>query len=135
MDAADKNTSVFLDGDFQRRDAEAQREGAGPHAPGMAREVFGRKEHKERKEGGSRFVATAIDRSGWKRVRLGDVLKNVGWCNSTHPQSKQVRQITQGDDTGETSITTDYYHPAYPVILFGDHTCNVKYIDFDFHRG
>ncbi len=107
MKSADKNTSVFPQGDLSH--AESRRRGAG----------------------GPRSVAAVLDRKGWKRVRLGDVLKNVGWCNSSHPQSRQVRQITQGDYTGEISITTVYYHPTHPVILFGDHTCNVKYIDFD----
>ena len=76
-------------------------------------------------------MSATIDRSTWKRVRLGEALTNVGWCNYSHLQPRQVRKVTQGDDTGEVSITTDYYHPASPVVLFGDHTCNVKYVDFD----
>ena len=48
MDAARKNTSVFLEGDFSR------------------------KERKDRKAGGPTSVSATIDRSGWKRVRLGD---------------------------------------------------------------
>ena len=103
----DKNTSVFVEG------------------------VFSRKERKDRKAGGPTSVSATIDRSGWKRVRLGEALTNVGWCNYSHLQPRQVRKVTQGDDTGEVSITTDYYHPASPVVLFGDHTCNVKYVDFD----
>ena len=107
MPPPDKNTSVFVEGDFSR------------------------KERKDCKAGGSTSVSATIDRSGWKRVRLGEALTNVGWCNYSHLQPRQVRKVTQGDDTGEVSITTDYYHPASPVVLFGDHTCNVKYVDFD----
>ena len=94
-------------------------------------ELFSRKERKDRKAGGPTSVSATIDRSGWKRVRLGEALTNVGWCNYSHLQTRQVRKVTQGDDTGEVLITTDYYHPASPVVLFGDHTCNVKYVDFD----
>ncbi len=94
-------------------------------------EFFSRKERKDHKAGGPTSVSATIDRSRWKRVRLGEALTNVGWCNYSHLQPRQVRKVTQGDDTGEVSITTDYYHPASPVVLFGDHTCNVKYVDFD----
>ena len=125
MPPPDKNTSVFLDGTLpyvgDLSHAETRRGG----------EFFSHKEHKERKAGGPTSVSATIDRPGWKRVRMGEALTNVGWCNYSHLQPRQVRKVTQGDDTGEVSITTDYYHPASPVVLFGDHTCNVKYVDFD----
>ena len=54
MISSDKKSSVFLDGDLSH--AEARR-------------------GRERREGGSPFPAAAIDRSTWKRVRLGEVLK------------------------------------------------------------
>ena len=59
------------------------------------------------------------------------MLRDVSWDNFSHQQSKQVQIITQGDDNGLMSITAKYFHPLIPVVLFGDHTCNVKYIDFD----
>ena len=125
MPPPDKNTSVFLDGALPHvgdlSHAETRRGG----------EFFSRKERKDHKAGGPTSVSATIDRSGWKRVRLGEALTNVVWCNYSHLQPRQVRKVTQGDDTGEVSITTDYYHPASPVVLFGDHTCNVKYVDFD----
>ena len=62
----DKNTSVFLDGALPHvgdlSHAEARRGG----------EIFSRKERKNHKAGGPTSVSATIDRSGWKRVRLGD---------------------------------------------------------------
>lgn len=76
MDATRKNTSVFLDGAFPHvgdlSHAETRRGG----------EFFSRKKRKDHKAGGPTSVSATIDRSGWKRVRLGDVCTikaRIGW--------------------------------------------------------
>ncbi len=76
MDATRKNTSVFLDGALPHvgdlSHAETRRDG----------EFFSRKERKDHKAGGPTSVSATIDRSGWKRVRLGDVCTikaRIGW--------------------------------------------------------
>ena len=56
MISSDKKSSVFLDGDLSH--AEARR-------------------GRERREGGSPFPAAAIDRSTWKRVRLGELASQL----------------------------------------------------------
>ena len=65
----DKNTSVFLEGDFSR------------------------KERKDRKAGGPTSVSATIDRSGWKRVRLGDVCKPCRGVRVIRSQLSQGRYL------------------------------------------
>ena len=69
MKSADKNTSVFPSMDL-------------PHA-----------ETRKRKAGGPRSVAAAIDRKGWKRVRLGDVCKLCRGVRVVRSQLSQGRYL------------------------------------------
>ena len=70
MPPPDKNTSVFLDGALPHvgdlSHAETRRGG----------EFFSRKEHKDHKAGGPTSVSATIDRPGWKRVTLGELVNN-----------------------------------------------------------
>ena len=70
MPPPDKNTSVFLDGTLPHvgdlSHAETRRGG----------EFFSRKEHKDHKAGGPTSVSATIDRPGWKRVTLGELVNN-----------------------------------------------------------
>ena len=112
MISPDKKSSVFLDGDLSH--AEARR-------------------GRERREGGSPFPAAAIDRSTWKRVRLGEVLNSIAWANAPHTKPAAVPVISQGDDEQSLIGCQYYYQPKQETILFGDHTCKVKLIDSPCH--
>ena len=93
MDAARKNTSVFLEGDFSR------------------------KERKDRKAGGPTSVSATIDRSGWKRVRLeafGKVLRGVSFDGQTdllHDKSAQSIAIFRSNNIQQSTI--DYSDLIY----------------------
>ena len=93
MKTADKNTSVFPSMDLPH--AEAQRCGA--EEP--------------------RSVAAAIDRKGWKRVRLGDVLQVChGKCQ--HAIESQTGKYPILATSGEIGRTNSYLYDK-PSILIG----------------
>ena len=87
MPPPDKNTSVFLDGALPHvgdlSHAETRRDG----------EFFSRKEHKDHKAGGPTSVSATIDRSGWKRVRLGEVCKPCRGVRVVRSQLSQGRYL------------------------------------------
>ena len=87
MPPPDKNTSVFLDGTLpyvgDLSHAETRRGG----------EFFSRKEHKDHKAGGPTSVSATIDRSGWKRVRLGEVCKPCRGVRVVRSQLSQGRYL------------------------------------------
>ena len=87
MPPPDKNTSVFLDGALPHvgdlSHAETRRGG----------EFFSRKEHKDHKAGGPTSVSATIDRSGWKRVRLGEVCKPCRGVRVVRSQLSQGRYL------------------------------------------
>ena len=89
----DKNTSVFLDG------------------------VFSRKERKDHKAGGPTSVSATIDRSGWKRVRLGDVLQVChGKCQ--HAIESKTGKYPILATSGEIGRTDSYLYDG-PSVLIG----------------
>ena len=79
--------SVFLDGTLpyvgDLSHAETRRGG----------EFFSRKEHKDHKAGGPTSVSATIDRSGWKRVRLGEVCKPCRGVRVVRSQLSQGRYL------------------------------------------
>ncbi len=87
MPPPDKNTSVFLDGALPHvgdlSHAETRRDG----------EFFSRKERKDHKAGGPTSVSATIDRSGWKRVRLGEVCKPCRGVRVVRSQLSQGRYL------------------------------------------
>ncbi len=89
----DKNTSVFLEGDFSH------------------------KEQKERKAGGPTSVSATIDRSGWKRVRLGEVLQVChGKCQ--HAIESKTGKYPILATSGEIGRTDSYLY-GKPSVLIG----------------
>ena len=93
MDVTRKNTSVFVDG------------------------VFSRKERKDRKAGGPTSVSATIDRSGWKRVRLGDVLQVChGKCQ--HAIESKTGKYPILATSGEIGRTDSYLYDK-PSVLIG----------------
>ena len=93
MDATRKNTSVFLDRDFSH------------------------KERKDRKAGGPTSVSATIDRSGWKRVRLGDVLQVChGKCQ--HAIESKTGKYPILATSGEIGRTDSYLYDG-PSVLIG----------------
>lgn len=84
---------------------------------------------------------TGADTSKWKRVELLSITRSVGNKNnqilaSSIQEEGKYRVVSQGQElfdgysNDESKIITEY-----PVILFGDHTRNVKFIDFPFIIG
>ena len=116
MDATRKNTSVFLDGDFSH------------------------KEHKERKAGGPTSVSATIDRSGWKRVMLGEVLTYEQPYPYIVHKAEYVSNGTPVLTPGKTFILgytteTDGICRASsdaPRILFDDFLTISRLVQFDF---
>ena len=101
MPRDDKNTSVFVDGDFQHRDTEAQREGERSREP----------------QGGRLGTAAAIDRKDWKRVRLGEVLLVChGKCQHTIVSKTGKHPILA--TSGEIGRTNSYLYNK-PSVLIG----------------
>jgi type I restriction enzyme S subunit len=71
---------------------------------------------------------------GWRPTRLGDVCKAVSWnrIQMTPKKRKYVPIVTQGEDSdGAITTSTMYLNVQDPLILFGDHTCNVKFLTGD----
>ena len=114
MPRDDKNTSVFVDGDLSH--AETQRRG----------EFFSRKER--------------IDRKGWKRVRLGDVLsyeQPYSYIVNNREYSKAGTPVLTPGKTfilGYTQETHGLCHatPQAPRILFDDFLTISRLVEFDF---
>jgi type I restriction enzyme S subunit len=78
---------------------------------------------------------------GWEVKKLGELLKKYV-DKSTHIESKNILNdgrypvITQ--DNGDiVSGFTNESNPIedFPLIIFGDHSCTLRYIDFPFFRG
>ena len=111
MPPPDKNTSVFLDGTLPHvgdlSHAETRRGG----------EFFSRKEHKDHKAGGPTSVSATIDRSGWKRVRLGNVLQVChGKCQ--HSIESNTGKYPILATSGEIGRTDSYLYDK-PSVLIG----------------
>ena len=78
---------------------------------------------------------------GWEVKKLGDIIKKYA-DKSTHIESKNI--INEGSypvitqDNGDLiSGFTNENNPIedVPLIVFGDHSCTLRYIDFPFFRG
>lgn len=79
---------------------------------------------------------------GWKWVRLIDSFEN---CTDSKRKIAKEDYLEKGDiaiiDQGKalvggyTDITEKKYKGTLPVIIFGDHTRCIKYIDFPFAQG
>ena len=134
MDATRKNTSVFLDGALpyvgDLSHAETRRGG----------EFFSRKERKDHKAGGPTSVSATIDRSGWKRVRLGEVLTYEQPYPYIVHKAEYVSNGTPVLTPGKTFILgytteTDGICRASsdaPCILFDDFLTISRLVQFDF---
>ena len=78
---------------------------------------------------------------GWEEKTLGEVLNKVKYTSKI--QSKLYKDkgkypiISQEDVfiSGYWDDDKDVYHVMHPIVIFGDHTKVVKYIDFDFVLG
>lgn len=78
----------------------------------------------------------------WRIAHLESIVKNVA---SKQYQIKESQVAQEGKYTvisqskeysiGYSNDESKIYHHNYPVIVFGDHTTEVKYIDFDFIVG
>ena len=134
MDATRKNTSVFQDGTLPHvgdlSHAETRRCG----------EFFSRKERKDHKAGGPTSVSATIDRSGWKRVRLGEVLTYEQPYPYIVHKAEYVSNGTPVLTPGKTFILgytteTDGICRASsdaPRILFDDFLTISRLVQFDF---
>ena len=102
----DKNTSVFLDGDLSHAETQSA--------------------------GGPRSVAATIDRSGWKRVRLGEVLKVChGKCQHTVETKTGKYPILA--TSGEIGRTNTYLYDKPSVLIGRKGTIDKpQYIDIPF---
>lgn len=76
-----------------------------------------------------------------QRAKLGSILRKY-IDHTTHIQSKDIQPTGRfpvvAQDTGELiKGFTNNNNPIreIPVIVFGDHSCTVKYVDFPFFRG
>lgn len=73
--------------------------------------------------------------------QLNNLMVEVKNSNNKIPKDKILKQgnvpvVTQEkDDLVNGFINTDNYIEDVPLILFGDHSCCFKYIDFNFVRG
>ena len=125
--------------------------GKAPKTPENSREFFEEKLDRERKRTNnarSKSLAPITDEEkpfeipeAWKWVRLEEVTITIG--NKTNQiQTKEILKdglvavVSQGQElidgySNETDKTID----DLPLIMFGDHTRNVKYIDFPFVIG
>lgn len=79
--------------------------------------------------------------SNWPQERLGDTLVKVQGPQTKIPKEKiqktgNVPVVTQESGT-EISGYTENVKPItdLPLIVFGDHSCSFKYVDFNFVRG
>lgn len=78
---------------------------------------------------------------GWQEKKLTDVINKVTYTSKI--QSKQYKEkgaypiISQEDIfiSGYWDNPDDVYIVKHPIIIFGDHTKVVKYVDFDFVLG
>lgn len=78
---------------------------------------------------------------GWQEKRLTDVINKVTYTSKI--QSKQYKEkgaypiISQEDIfiSGYWDNPDDVYRVKHPIVIFGDHTKVVKYVDFDFVLG
>ena len=78
---------------------------------------------------------------GWEEKTLHEVLNKVKYTSKI--QSKLYKDkgkhpiISQEDVfiSGYWDNPSDVYHVKHPIVIFGDHTKVVKYIDFDFVLG
>mgnify|MGYP002521567211 CR=1 FL=1 len=78
---------------------------------------------------------------GWQEKTLGEVLNKVRYTSKI--QSKLYKDkgkypiISQEDVfiSGYWDDANDVYHVKHPVVIFGDHTKVVKYVNFDFVLG
>ena len=77
----------------------------------------------------------------WETIRIEDILKKVEG-NATKIEQKDIKEkgnvpvITQEKDilfSGYTNVKKTI--TDLPLIIFGDHTCVFKYVDFPFVRG
>jgi len=111
---SNKNTSVFLDGGLSH--AEAQRGGAG----------------------GSTSVSTTIDRSTWKRVRLGDVceISKGEQLNRTTLAEKGRIPVYNGGSAPSGYAEEANTDAENVIISEGGNSCGyVNYIHVPFWRG
>ncbi len=79
---------------------------------------------------------------GWVEIPTNEVYTNISLSNIKLPQKDYLKEgvlpvIDQGQDfiggySNDTSIKVDC---ELPVIVFGDHTKTIKFIDFDFIAG
>lgn len=78
---------------------------------------------------------------GWQEKKLNEVLNKVRYTSKI--QSKLYKDkgkypiISQEDVfiSGYWDDANDVYHVKHPVVIFGDHTKVVKYVNFDFVLG
>ncbi len=91
--------------------------------------------------GGERYRETVITSHQWPMVELGEVINTV-----TPPQKilKENYSIygkfpiidqSQSFIAGSTDNESAVINFDSPLIIFGDHTCAVKYVDFPFAQG
>jgi type I restriction enzyme S subunit len=79
---------------------------------------------------------------GWPAVPFGEALTDASGGNRKTPQSEYLPRgllpvVDQGKAfiAGYTNDESRAYKGDLPVIVFGDHTRAVKYVDFPFSRG
>lgn len=91
-------------------------------------------------------ISTAVKKkvkieSKWSQVRISDAIKKVKG-NTTKIEKYKIKQegkhpvITQ-ENENLISGYSDEKEPItdIPILLFGDHSCTLKYLDFKFFRG
>ena len=76
----------------------------------------------------------------WPRVRLGDVCECISVRGHQIKQSEIANSgkwsvVSQSENSIEGYTNEDIAIYDLPVVLFGDHTCCVKFIDFPFVVG
>ena len=90
---------------------------------------------------GDRYRETAAVQSKWPMVKLGEVVRTI-----TPPKKIQKAEFgktgmypiidqSQDEIVGWTDDSTAAVNVAKPVVIFGDHTCSVKYTERPFVQG
>ncbi|HAA02481.1 MAG TPA: hypothetical protein DCE18_03810, partial [Syntrophobacteraceae bacterium] len=90
---------------------------------------------------GDRYRETAAVQSKWPMVRLGEVIRTI-----TSPKKIQKAEFgkagmypiidqSQDEIAGWTDDSTATVNVAKAVVIFGDHTCSVKYTERPFVQG
>jgi type I restriction enzyme S subunit len=89
-----------------------------------------------------KILAELLNNDEWKTVRLGDVLDTIASKPYQILQSEildkgEIPVISQSANyiEGYSNILEKTLKIKKPIVIFGDHTRNVKFIDFDFIVG